>query len=182
MLAKSDYAKLEKVRGMCTTILDEYEKVPADQLIQQSRDMMAYARAARNLCDAIEAGHRDSALGSAFAELDSLMQSMIDIRQRVERKRELMNDTDEHENETPTEPQGLLPPTTPPPPITIEDGLKAVMQAIENLPDANDDKKIGLLIGITMVYCRRAGKKLSDIVKEVEERTLKETDSVLDPK
>lgn len=82
----TEQERLDKVRGICAGILRGYSKIPPNKMTPAGRDIIAYARAAQNLCDAIELGHRDSAKGVAFTELNSLMSSMVDIQQRMQRK------------------------------------------------------------------------------------------------
>lgn len=82
----NEQERLDKVRGICAGILRGYSTIPQNKMTPAGRDIIAYARAAQNLCDAIELGHRDSSKGSAFNELNSLLSSMVDIQQRMQRK------------------------------------------------------------------------------------------------
>lgn len=82
----SNQDRLDKVRGICTQVIRGYSTVPAHKMTPAGREIVTYARAALNLCDSIELGHRDSARGVAFTELDSHMQSMVGIYQRMQKK------------------------------------------------------------------------------------------------
>ena len=84
MLANSDYQKIDTIRKLCKSIVQEYEKIIPSKLVPASRDILSYARAALTLCDAIELGHRDSSITSAFTELDSLLSSMTTLKTRME--------------------------------------------------------------------------------------------------
>jgi hypothetical protein len=156
-------SNLDDIRAMCTRILSEYEKIPSSQLVQASKDMMAYASAARSLCDSIELGHRDSAKEVAYRDLESLLSSMIDIKQRMERR---TVKEPEHEDDRDTSPQTSPPepPTLPPP---DEELILQINETISQL-QMTDDEKIGVLLGITLQYCRRAKKTLRQCVDELE--------------
>ena len=159
---------LLKIKIAVDDISKQYSQIPSDKLLPVSKQIMSYARAISNLVDDIELGARDSAIDVALRDVETMMNTMMDLVRRMKGKAVPVHATPNSDDKKFSSKGFVLPKVnTNPNEVPAQAESDVIIALVDKLP-MTDEQKIGFLVGVALVYCRKQGVSLRPLLDQIE--------------